>query len=184
MNNNRVYDLTAYSFSQGEHILIDTNIWLYLFPAPGNPQHRFAGQYSSAFSRLIRAQAQPVLDPMVLSEYLNRYCRIEYEGNFKTLYSQFKQFRQSGDFLGVASSAKSFASRILNFCQLHSLPANELDLNQALSIFASGHTDFNDSILVDICKKRNLKLMTNDGDFRCGGIEILTTNPKLLRAGP
>ena len=47
--------------------------------------------------------------------------------------------------------------------------------------FSSGNVDFNDAILIDICKKRNLKLMTNDGDFQNGGIKVLTTNPRLLR---
>ncbi len=45
--NNKAYDLSSYSFSRGEQILVDTNIWLYLFPAPGNPQLGFARQYSS-----------------------------------------------------------------------------------------------------------------------------------------
>lgn len=182
--NNKAYDLASYSFSRGEQILVDTNIWLYLFPAPGNPQLGFARQYSSAFSRLVNAQAQPVLDPMVLSEYLNRYCRIEWEGHFKVQYPKYKHFRHSGDFQAVASSAQSFATRILNFCQIHTISANELDLYQALADFASGQTDFNDALLVDICKKRNLKLMTNDADFQRGGIEVLTTNPRLLRACP
>lgn len=182
--NNKAYDLASYSFSLGEQILIDTNVWLYLFPAPGNPQQRFARQYSSAFSQLVKAQAEPVLDPMVLSEYLNRYCRIEWEGHFKAQYPKFKHFRQSRDFPAVASAAQSFATRILNFCQIHTISANELDLIQALADFAAGQTDFNDALLVDICKKRNLKLMTNDADFQRGGIEVLTTNPRLLRACP
>lgn len=182
--NNKAHDLAYYSFASGEQILIDTNIWLYLFPAPGNPHRLFAQQYSTAFSRLISAQAQPVLDPMVLSEYLNRYCRIEWEGNFRNQYPTFKQFRESADFHAVASSAQTFAGRILNFCQIHSVSPDELDLNQALSDFVSGQVDFNDALLIDLCKKRNLKLMTNDADFQIGGIEVLTTNPRLLRACP
>ncbi len=111
--NNKAYDLASYSFASGEPILVDANIWLYLFPAPGNPRQHFAHQYSSAFSRLVSAQAQPVLDPMVLSEYLNRYCRIEWEGNFKSQYQTFKQFRQSADFGPVVLSAHAFAAKIL-----------------------------------------------------------------------
>lgn len=178
---NKAYDLSSYSFNSGEQVLVDTNIWLYLFPAPGNPPQRFASQYSTAFSNLVSAQAQPVLDPMVLSEYLNRYLRIEWEGNYKLQYSKFKDFRNSRDFLSVLSSSVLFARRIVNFCEIHSLPANELNLNQALAGFSTGQIDFNDTILVDICKKRSLKLMTNDGDFQNGGIEVLTTNPRLLR---
>lgn len=179
--NNKVYDLASYSFSSGEQILVDTNIWLYLFPAPGNPQQFFAHQYSAAFSRLVSARAQPVLDPMVLSEYLNRYCRIEWEGNFRSQYQAFKQFRQSSDFQEVALSAHIFSSKILSFCQIHSVSADELDLNQALTDFKSGQVDFNDALLIDVCKKRNIKLMTNDTDFKHGGIEVLTTNPRLLK---
>ena len=181
---NKAYDLSSYSFKPEEQVLVDTNIWLYLFPAPGNPQHRFARQYSIAFSNLVSAQAQPVLDPMVLSEYLNRYIRIEWQGNYKSQYPKFKDFRNSQDFLPVVSSAETFAKRIVSFCKLHSIPANELDLNQALADFSSGKMDFNDAILIDICKKESLKLMTNDGDFQDGGIEVLTTNPRLLRACP
>ena len=179
---NKAYDLFSYTFSTDEQILLDTNIWLYLFPAPGNPPYNFAQQYSTAFANLVSAQAQPVLDPMVLSEYLNRYIRIEWEGSYKSTYLRFKDFRNSPDFSAVASAAETFAKKILSFCQVHSIPASELDLSMALADFSSGNVDFNDAILVDICKKRNLKLMTNDGDFQNGGIEVLTTNPRLLRA--
>jgi predicted nucleic acid-binding protein len=180
--NNKAYNLASYSFSSGEQIMLDTNIWLYLFPAPGNPQHHFANQYSSAFSRLISAKAQPVLDPMILSEYLNRYCRIEWEGSYKSKYSTFKSFRKSVDFGRVVSVAQSFALKILGFCHVHSIPANDLDIKQALASLASGDVDFNDALLIDICRKQNLRLMTNDSDFRHGGIEVLTTNPRLLSA--
>ncbi len=181
---NKAYDLSSYSFKLGEQVLVDTNIWLYLFPAPGNPSQRFASQYSTAFSNLVTAQAQPVLDPMVLSEYLNRYIRIEWGGNYKSQYPKFKDFRNSQGFSAIASSAEVFAKRIVAFCKIHSIPANELNLNQALADFSTGQVDFNDAILIDICKKKNLKLMTNDGDFQAGGIEVLTTNPRLLRACP
>ncbi len=179
---NKAYDLASYSFSSNEHVLVDTNIWLYLFPAPTNPSNRFAKQYSTAFSNLVAAHAQPILDPMVLSEYLNRYIRIEWEGNYKSQYPRFKDFRNSPDFSAVASTAKTFAKQILRCCQIHSIPASKLDINEALTKFSTGNLDFNDALLVDICKKRNLNLMTNDGDFQNGGIKVLTTNPRLLQA--
>jgi len=178
---NKAYDLNSYSFTSGEKILVDTNIWLYLFPAPGNPQYRFATQYSGAFKKLVNAHAQPILDPLILSEYINRYCRIEWEGNYKTRYPKFKNFRNSSDFSSVASGVHTFAQTIIKLCQIHSIQANKLDLNQALTDFSSNQVDFNDAILIDICKKKKLKLMTNDGDFQKGGIDVLTTNPILLR---
>ena len=82
----------------------------------------------------------------------------------------------------VAATAQSYALKILQCCRVHSTQADELDLKQALTALASGQIDFNDALLVDICKKQDFKLMTNDADFQCGGIEFLTTNPKLLKA--
>lgn len=181
---NKAFNLSSYSFSSGENVFVDANIWLYLFNPPHNPQARFARSYSSAFNNLVRAKAQPVLDPLVLSEYLNRYCRLEYVAGFKNTYREFKGFRKSPDFASVASDAKLFASRIVGLCQIHSTPASDLDLAQALDDFECGQIDFNDAVIVDICKKLNLKLLTNDSDFQTGGIEVLTTNPTLLRACP
>jgi len=181
---NKAYDLSSYTFSSDEQILVDTNVWLYLFPAPCDIQHKFVQQYSSAFAKLVSAKALPVLDPMVLSEYLNRYIRIEWRGNYKSLYPEYKDFRNSRCFQAAALDAEAFAKKILSFCQVHSISASELNLVQALREFSVGDIDFNDAILIDICKKENLRLMTNDGDFQHGGIEILTINQRLLRACP
>lgn len=178
----RAYNLSSYSFSTGEQILVDTNIWLYLFPPPGNPSCNSVQKYSKAFTNLVSAKAQPVLDPIVLSEYLNTYIRIEWNANYRSQYPKFKDFRNSPHFSLIASTAETLASKILNLCQIHSIPANDLDLDLALIDFSSGNVDFNDALLIDICKKRNLKLMTNDGDFQGGDIELLTTNPRLLKA--
>lgn len=180
--NNKAYDLAHYSFAKGERILLDANIWIYLFPAPSGTKYKYAYQYSSAFDKLIMAGAQPIIDPIVLSEYLNRYCRIEYDASYNLKYEKYKEFRQSSDFAAVAETAECFAMKILKCCRVHSLPTNNLDLRRALAEFKSGKIDFNDCLLVDICKKENLKLMTNDKDFQRMDIEILTSNPNLLKA--
>lgn len=179
---NKAFNLSSYTFSEGEKILLDTNIWLYLFPAPSNPSNSVATQYSKAFSRLVGVKAQPILDPMVLGEYLNRYARIEWEGLYKTQYASFKQFRNSPDFHAVASSLEIFARKILSVCEVHTIAANELNLHQALTDFSHGHVDFTDAILLDVCRKNSIKIMTNDGDFQACGIEVLTTNSHLLQA--
>ncbi len=182
--NNKTHDLAHYSFTKGERILLDANVWMYLFPAPGGERYKYAHQYSSAFGKLIAAKAQPMIDPIVLSEYLNRYCRIEYDAAYASKYRKYKTFRLSSDFTAIAKTAECFAMKILECCRVHSLSANSLDLRLALTQFKSGKIDFNDCLLVDICKKENLKLMTNDKDFQQMGIEILTSNPNLLKTCP
>jgi predicted nucleic acid-binding protein len=179
---NKAHDLKTYRFSSGEKILVDANIWLYLYPPPMNTNVPFARQYSSGFAQMVNDGARPVLDPLILSEYLNSYCRIEWAGQFKSNYPKFKDFRNSSDFRTVAGKAGFFARRILDFCLVHDIPGNDLDLHQAVADFESTGLDFNDALLADICKKHDLKLLTNDADFRFGGIEVLTTNPRLLNA--
>ncbi|ARN56348.1 hypothetical protein STSP1_00728 [Sedimentisphaera salicampi] len=47
---NRIHKLSSYSFSNGEEILIDANIWLYLYPAPaGLNKRKYAAQYSGSY---------------------------------------------------------------------------------------------------------------------------------------
>lgn len=179
---NKAFNLSRYTFSSSEKILFDANIWLYLFPPPGNPKHPFAAAYSAHFARMLRDGAQPVLDPLVLSEYLNRYCRIEWEGRYKKMHVGYKAFRESSDFKPVGKSAASFARNISSLCTRHTTSSEELDIENALSRFETGESDFNDALIADVCKINDFKLLTNDADFRTGGIEVLTTNPKLLNA--
>lgn len=179
---NKAYDVSCYKFCPGEKVLVDTNIWLYLFPAPAGKPKKFVSTYAAAFAKLVAADAQPILSPMVLSEYMNRYIRIVWKGSYAKTYSEFKQFRKSADFMQIVPSVECFAKQILQLCRVHELAANSLDLQQALNDFSTGRIDFNDAVLVDICKQYNCKLLTNDSDFQQGGIEILTTHPALLKA--
>lgn len=40
--------------------------------------------------------------------------------------------------------------------------------------------DFNDQVLAELCKSRNLTLVTHDGDFKDLGLNLLTANQSLL----
>jgi predicted nucleic acid-binding protein len=177
---NKAYDLATYNFSKDEPLLLDTNIWLYLFPAPSDQLPRFAARYSSAFKRMLAASVYLALDAMILSEYLNRYCRIEWEA--KSAHMKFKQFRTSPDFAPVGQNAAAYADRIIKLCNCHSHPFATANITQVLAAFAAGNQDFNDGLLTDSCRQHGWKLVTNDGDFTEGGIEVLTNNPKLLAA--
>ncbi len=178
---NKAYDLKTYPFSAGEKILIDSNIWLYLYPPPSNSRNAFAANYSKGLAALIRAGAIPVIDPMILSEYLNRYCHLEWEVNFSLQYPKYKEFRNSIDFFAMASGAATLASGMLRNCKLHPLPTDHFNLKQAIIDFGSGQIDFNDAVLTDICRLQKLKQLTNDADFKTGDIEVITSNHKLLK---
>ena len=139
---NKAYNLALYRFQPNEEILIDANIWLYLFPPPQNPRHNLARIYSAGFANLCRAKAQLVIDPLIMSEYLNRYCRMEWNVRFQVRYSEYKDFRRSPDFPQVSVTARKYAQDILTMSRSHSLASNEIDLKKAVDEFACGKHGF------------------------------------------
>lgn len=184
MKTNKAHNATSYVFQKGEPILIDANIWLYLQPPAAQPPPGFAWRYSKALKNLLGAGARPVIESLVLSEYLNRYLRLEYDGAWRGVYPTFKKFRISGDFAALSKSAVADARQILKFAAPQDTPLSSLDIPAVLAETEAGTLDFNDGVLVETCRLRGWKLLTNDGDMTMGGIEVLTTYQPLLNACP
>lgn len=181
---NKAHNLATYAFASGEPLLLDANIWLYLFPAPSGYPFVHAAGYSAALKQILAAKALIAMDVLVISEYLNRYCRIEWAALHKAKYPDFKQFRKSTDFATVGPQAGSFAKNILGLCSRYDHPFATINVGQVLSDFESGGQDTNDGFLTESCRQHGWKFVTNDGDFTEGGIEVLTNNPKLIAACP
>lgn len=181
---NKAHDAATYNFPAGEHILIDANIWLYLLPPAAQPAPRWAVAYSRAFSRLLQSKAQPVVDALILSEYLNRYVRLEYDGSWRTHYPKFKDFRKSADGIKVLHAAVAEIKQILKTSAPHDTPLANIDIPSVLGEVQNGTVDFNDGLLLQACRLNGWKLLTNDGDMTMGGIDLLTTNKRLLQACP
>ncbi len=181
---NKAHDLTTYTFQKEEPLLLDTNVWLYLYPTPSDKATVYAAKYSAALKNMLAAGSCLVMDAMILSEYLNRYCRIEWSALHKRTYADFKAFRKSAAFQSVGQGAATYARSMLKLCTCHDHPFASADVARVLTDFEAGSNDFNDGLLAETCRHHNWKLVTNDGDFVEGGIEVLTTNPKLLAACP
>lgn len=181
---NKAHDAATYRFLAGERILVDANVWLYLLPPAAQPAPSWGAAYSRAFSRLLRAQAKPVVDALILSEYLNRYIRLEYDVTWKADYPRFKDFRQSADSTIVLKAAVAEVQQILKNSAPHDTPLANIDMPAVLDAVQSGTVDFNDGLLLQACRLNGWKLLTHDGDMTMGGIDLLTTNRKLLQACP
>ncbi len=181
---NKAYNLSGYSFQQNETILFDANVWLYLYPATSRTQPPYVAGYAGGLKSIQMASAHLVVDAIVLSEYLNSYCRIVWRASFSTVYPQFKAFRNSTDFARIGIKAAAYARRILKHSNRCDHLFTQTNVAQVLNDFETGANDFNDGLLAETCRNQGLKLVTNDSDFTSGGIVILTTNPRLLRACP
>ena len=179
---NKAHDLSNYSFCGDDTILLDTNVWIYLYPAPSKANRWLAIQYSKGLKAILSAGAQLVVDAVVLSEYLNTYCRIEWSACHKCRYPQFKTFRKSAEFVAVAKGAAIFARSMLQLAKRHDYPFAKINVNGVLADFEAGSFDFNDGLLVETCRHNGWKLVTHDADFTSGGIEVLTKNQHLIVA--
>lgn len=178
---NRAINASTYAFSAADKLLPDANIWIYLNGPASNPGYWAVQAYSAILGDILTAGAELYLDVLVLSEFINRFARMEMN---RLGQQDFKAFRQSPAFAPVALAIQQQTSQILAMCQPLDHPFSEWNHAQLLADFGSGGADWNDQLLVENCRKHGISPLTNDGDFTVGGISVFTANGKLLRACP
>ena len=175
---NRIHDARTYEFRAGEEILPDANVLLYLQPPPVRSAPELTWGYVPVFRRLQRAQAVPVADALVLSEYFNRFLRLEYAAFLRQRAGgkpmPFKEFRSSRHGLRVLAWAVAEVEEVVTQCRAKDTSFETLDLQSILKSVVAGTVDFNDGILIANCQRHGWKLLTNDGDMT---IVALTSSP-------
>lgn len=197
MKKNKAHDATAFAFQKGQRVLLDANLWIYLLPPTSKPTPWFAKSYSGVLKRLLGAGTEAVVEALVLSEYMNRYWRLELSAWQRTnpaLAATFidakdrkfneKNFRLSPHFKPIGAAAVAEAKQILKLCGVRDTPLHLADMDDLLPEFGAGTIDFNDAVLAETCRLRGWKMLTHDKDMTVGGIDVITTNPKLLAACP
>jgi predicted nucleic acid-binding protein len=189
---NKAHDVSSYAFTGGEMVMLDANVWLYLYsPASIALDPRIVISYADAWDAIQESGAVACLDPLVLSEVINRlldeeWLRLDppHPATRARRYRKRKDFRQSADYPAAASVVEGVAKQIVGDSRPLDHPFSSHDLGQMLTDFGSGSTDWNDQLIVETCRHHGCKLLTNDADYIEGGIEVLTTHPRLLRLCP
>ena len=170
--------LKRYNFGSHDRLFLDANIWLYVY-APQKPKNYWVNVYSKAFERILAAKSCIYIDILVVSEFINTYAKIKW--NINATSESFKTFRNSDDFKPIAQEIADNTKRVLGHCSRIENDFKTVKIDDLLNDYATGDFDFNDQMITDLCKRKGLKLITNDGDFKDQGIPILTANSKLLR---
>lgn len=179
MSNNAVA-LKSYFFSGSDELLVDTNIWLYLY-GPQHPKDWRTQVYSRALKWILKAQSRMFVDVLVLSEFVNRYARFEYDlWKISSGSGDFKTFRKSSNFHPVGKAIAAAVRQIMRQVNCIESGLGSLDMSLFLNDYAAKCPDFNDQVIVELCRKNGLKLLTHDGDFKDSGIPIITANRRLL----
>jgi len=174
----KAQNIAAYKFTSSDHLLLDANVWLFVF-GPQKPGDHRVEVYSRALSNILAAQSHIYIDVLVISEFINTYARIKCE--FITgPGAKFKQFRRSAAFKPVAQDIAADVKRVLQKCTRVANGFESLAIDSLLNEYALGDSDFNDQVLWNLCKESNWKLVTDDGDFRNQGVAVITANRRLL----
>ena len=180
---NSVRSIWNYKFSSKDELLVDTNIWYYVYgPQAGNDEK--TNIYSRALAEMLAAESKIFINVLIVSEFINRWSRFEYNLlKGKNKIDNFKHYRDSEKYQGVAKDISDAIKRILGqTCRVgsgfDSMKNNEIEL--VIDNFVNNCHDFNDQMLAELCKRENYKLVTNDIDFKNFDIEILTANRLLV----
>ena len=181
-----IVDLSQHAFSSGDKLFFDANVWLAIFPPPSNSQGERQRKYSKLLKRCKKASADVYIDSTVLSEYLNAYIRVRIAQSYPEYVSKFKEFREkcNSDYRVIAGMAESNMREILRIPNIHVIDCkiSGFDCDVMLTDFGAGHSDWNDLVIVEVCKGGSFDLITHDGDFKdVQGLNIMTYNENLLK---
>ena len=168
----------SYSFTHRDKLFLDTNIWLYVYGSQ-KPDDTLVKIYSQVFDRILKAQSCIYIDVLIVSEFINTYARTRWK-LVAPRNQPFKKFRQSPEFKAIAKEIADAVKRIMCHCSRVESGFRELEIDALLNIYAEGNSDFNDQIIVELCKDRELTLISHDGDFKTQRIPVLTANHRLL----
>jgi predicted nucleic acid-binding protein len=170
--------IASYKFSASDELLLDTNIWIFVY-GPQKPGNAKAAAYSQALAKILAARSQIYIDVLIVSEFINTYARLKWKIVAPHI-TDFKAFRRSQDFKPVAQDIAADVKQLLKHCARVENGFESLAIDALIDEYAAGDSDFNDQILTALCKRKRLKLVTDDGDFRGQGIPVVTANRKLL----
>lgn len=175
---NKAISVANYNFTPEDKLLLDTNIWLFVY-GPQKPSNHKVATYSRALANILAAESRIYIDVLIVSEFINTYARLRWNFMGKPC-GDFKRFRRSQDFKPIAKGIADDINRVLKHCCRVENGFETLDIIELIAKYAKGDADFNDQVIVALCQERGLKLVTDDGDFRRQGIPVLTANKKLL----
>jgi predicted nucleic acid-binding protein len=172
--------IDRYLFNRSDKILLDTNVWLFIeCPLAHHPTKTPA--YSKGLSQMLSLGCGLYADVLVISEFINRYARLEHKLYCNaTRPIDFKDYRKGLEYRPLSKSIATAVRKILQHAERLESEFSRLNVDELLSDFELGCHDFNDQVIAGLCRTHGLMLITDDADFKPFDIPILTANPRLL----
>lgn len=175
---NRIYisETNIPQVALARDLMFDTNVWLRIHGIAVDSADARTRTYSAFFKKALEANRRIFVMGTVLSEYIHRslHLRAEHVG-WKGQPKIHQRPEYSGWLSGIADEVSFIMEDSIKLDDGFSISDPE-----AICRGCSSKTiNYNDVIIVEMCKQKNLTLVTDDADFSNEPIEIVTRNRKL-----
>ncbi len=161
-----------------KEIFFDANVLIYIFWPTAS--HNWEQYYASAFAKLLKQKNTLVVDFISISEFINRAMRIEHDKFINEKhYLSYKTYRNSD--AGQQVLTDIFTIIRENIFMRFEVVAHRFFKPDILKLLEVDNLDFADKSIVEICIINQYVLLTNDADFINSDLEILTSNPAILK---
>ena len=174
-----------YQLGARRGFLFDTNIWLDLNPPMPVMDHRDKRRqerYGKLLKAILTAGHPIARCDTVLSEYVNRFIRAQYDLWCQTSSGTLKEWRSCQDYRDMASGLSDELHHTMGCCVAEGWTVPSIDLDAAGAALQLGEFDFNDYLLAEFCRVNDLVLVTHDKDFAAIDVDVVTANRRLVSA--
>ncbi|MDE6794319.1 MAG: hypothetical protein K2J63_03330 [Muribaculaceae bacterium] len=177
----KVKSIYDYKVTSGDRFLFDNNVWMILFSPIANANERQQKIYGRLLRDITSARATIFINALIVSEYVNRSFRLNYElwklqetkaGKYFVDYK--RDYRESEAFEDARQDIVGEMAQILSVAEKKPDDFNALN---PLNILRTKGMDFNDGYYSYYCQLNNLILVTDDKDLQNTSLDItiLTT---------
>lgn len=169
------YNSSKISDISDKKIFLDANILIYLFWA--STSSTWENQYAKLYSNLTRQGNQFVVDFVVVSEFVNRAIKIQYENYLQSngIDSEdwsYKSYRDSKD--GQEALDEIYLTLKEDILKEFEVAKMSYSKNDLMVMCSVDSLDFSDKAIVTQCRENGFVLLTNDKDFKDSDIDILS----------
>lgn len=177
------YSPSTINQAQNKKIFFDANILIYLFGYGTPTIANWEAQYATAYSALLKQNNTFVVDFIVISEFVNRAIKYEYESYLinnsvsKNSY-RYKEYRDSLD--GQKALDDIYLTVKDDILADFEVVKKSYSKDDLTLMCTADSLDFSDKAIIKICRENNFVLLTNDKDFSHSDIEILSCNRNIF----
>ena len=151
-------------------------------PLPSNKKRQsIVNEYSTFFSKIIQNRSKMYTSSGIISEFINRYLRLDHALNKKQYPSYKRDYKNSSCYNSTFNVVKKIANdKILPYVTKLDDKFGSLNFDDVIN--QAKNTDFNDSLFSNILKSTGISVLTDDSDFYHlkSNSDIYTGNSKLI----